>query len=182
MKKHEGKIELFVSLYLTIILVLMLMTQLQLKQYRVIRGFVEDALVSSNLASAVADIQEYGIQHHLVIKDPDRAYEMYQEALKINLRLNNSWEYPDKSVITGPVEVLEYIVYNVRGNDVEVFSYTGGGSSSYQAPGGLGSVASPNGILIESTSVYSRIGFPVEGVFGIHIDAQKEKLVDIVAN
>jgi hypothetical protein len=46
----------------------------------------------------------------------------------------------------------------------------------------LGRVRTPDGILIDSTSIYSKIGFPVEGILGINIYAEKEKSVDVVSN
>lgn len=46
----------------------------------------------------------------------------------------------------------------------------------------LGSATSPNGQVIESTSVYSRISYQVDGYFGVTVPAEKDKLVDIVKN
>lgn len=48
--------------------------------------------------------------------------------------------------------------------------------------GTLGSATSPNGQVIESTSVYSRISYQVDGYFGVTVPAEKDKLVDIVKN
>lgn len=182
MKKHEGKTEFFLSLFIMVFLVLMTMTQLQLKQYRTLKTMVEDALAASCLASAVIDVEEYGISHDLVIGDPDRAHTIYLEALRENMRLDESWEYPGRSLITGPVKVEEYTVYNVRGTDIEVYSRTGGGTRTYTETGGLGRVKAPNGVPVESTSVYSRISFPVGGIFGVNLTAVKEKLADVVNN
>ena len=47
-------------------------------------------------------------------------------------------------------------------------------------PEGLGSVKTPDGTLVESTSIYSRISFPVKGIFGVEIEAVKQKTVDII--
>ena len=44
---------------------------LQIREYISLKTHTEDALAASNLASAVIDIQEYGINHNLVIKDPE---------------------------------------------------------------------------------------------------------------
>ena len=53
---------------------------------------------------------------------------------------------------------------------------------NYSATETLGSATSPNGQVIESTSVYSRISYQVDGYFGVTVPAEKDKLVDIVKN
>lgn len=44
----------------------------------------------------------------------------------------------------------------------------------------MDTVRTPDGKGIESTSVYSRIAYMVEGIWGMVIQAEKGKLVDIV--
>lgn len=152
---------------------------LQIRQYISLKTYTEDALAASNLASAVIDIQEYGINHNLVIKDPEQAYSIYQDALKVNMGLNDHWEDP-AGMISSPVQVEQYIVYNVRGTEVEVTSF--GENLNYSATETLGSATSPNGRVIESTSIYSRISYQVTGYFGVTVPAVKDKLVDVVKN
>jgi len=178
-RKQEGKIEIIVSVYWILILTILLAVFMQLLQFQATKSYVEDALAASNLASAVIDIETYGILHELIIADPDAAYDLYKEALKINLDLNDYWENTNKAIITGQVEILEYVIYNVRGEDVEIHFFNAGVRSSWTVYGGLGSVTAQEGTLIETTSIYSRIGFPVEGIMGVLIDARKENLVDI---
>ena len=93
--------------------------------------------------------------------------------------LNDQWEDPT-GLISSPVRVEQYIVYNVRGSEVEVTSF--GEGLNYSATETLGSATSPNGRVIESTSVYSRISYQVDGYFGVTVPAEKDKLVDIVKN
>lgn len=99
--------------------------------------------------------------------------------VKINMGLNDQWEDPT-GLISSPVRVEQYIVYNVRGSEVEVTSF--GEGLNYSATETLGSATSPNGQVIESTSVYSRISYQVDGYFGVTVPAEKDKLVDIVKN
>lgn len=181
MKKREGQVGIFVSMYMFLFLLVLITYQIQIYQYDAVKIRTEDALAASNLASAVVDLEEYGITHNIIIEDPDTAYALYQEALKINMDLNSEWKSNYTSVITGPVQVVDYIIYNVHGSDIEIYSY---GDNAYTTvvKDGLGSVASPNNHLIESTSVYSKITFPVSGIFNIETTAVKEKLVDIVKN
>ena len=50
----------------------------------------------------------------------------------------------------------------------------------YSGTGTLGSVRAPNGVMVESTGIYSEIVYRVKGFPGIETDAHKGKLVDIV--
>lgn len=176
-QKRQGELATFTMVYVLLFLVATVAFALQIREYISLKTHTEDTLAASNLASAVIDIQEYGINHNLVIKDPEQAYSIYQEALKINMGLNDQWEDPT-GLISSPVLVEQYIVYNVRGSEVEVTSF--GEGLNYSATETLGSATSPNGQVIESTSVYSRISYQVDGYFGVTVPAEKDKLVDIV--
>lgn len=179
MKKRKGQIAILIPLFVAIFILVLVSYSLQMHQYRSTKTLTEDALAASNLASAVIDTEEYGITHHIIIASPEYSYMLYQEALRINLNLDESWQSDNKAAIAGRVDILDYIIYNVRGNDIEVYSF---GQNHYSTviQNGLGSTRSPNGILIESTSVYSRITFPVEGIYDVKTTAVKDKLVDIV--
>lgn len=170
-----------VGLFFLLFLGILLCTRLQIEGYRSTALYLEDALAASNLASAVIDIQEYGISHTLRIADPAAAYVLYEEALKENLSLDENWECSNRSLISGPVIVEEYIVYNVKDGLVTI-CHVGRNGQIREETGVSGEVRSPDGILIESTSVYSEISFPVEGFLGIMVEARKGKLADIVVN
>lgn len=178
MKRRKGLVSWSVSLFVFVVMFLLIMCSLQLQEYDAVKIFTEDALAASNLASAVIDLEEYGINHNIVIKNPDAAYEIYRDAMKINMKLDNAWESSNET-ISGLVEVLDYIVYNVRDTDIDVYSY---GINPYHMhfADGVGNVAAPNGELIESTSIYSRITFPVNGILGVQTVSIKDELVDIV--
>ena len=180
--KREGKIEIFTGIYMVVILMILLSVQLQMRIFMATSTYMEDALAASNLASAVIDVREYGITHIVKIKSPKEAFELYREALKQNLSLDDNWESEQKDLIYGQVKILKYEIYNVEKNHITIYSYGAEGEDVRMIPNGLGSVYTPDGILVESTSVYSKIGFPVKGIFGVVIDSRKDKTVDVVSN
>lgn len=182
MKKKSAEIEFITGMFLLIMLTVLLVTQLQISLFGTSASFVEDAVAASNLASAVIDIKEYGRTHTITIESPDQAYELYREAIKQNLKLDDNWENSNKDLICGKVEILQYEIYNVKGKDVTIYSFGAEGEAITLVKDGLGSVQTPDGTTIESTSIYSRIGFPVKGVFGLEIAAEKQKTVDIISN
>lgn len=178
---ESGQIGWTAGLFFLLFLGVLLCAFLQMEVFRSSSHYLEDALALSNLASALIDVEEYGISHKLVIPDPQQAYERYKEAVKGNLNLNDSWECPAVGMISGPVSIVEYRVYNVSGNDVQVTYFDENGLiSSWQET--LGNAVAPNGVAVESTGVYSEIAYQVEGLFGVSVRAHKGKLVDVVEN
>lgn len=180
--KRTGKVEIFVGMYMVVFLLILLSVQLQMRIFMATSTYMEDALAASNLASAVIDVREYGMTHIVKIASPDDAFELYCEALKQNLSLNDEWESGKKDLIYGQVEILKYEIYNVEKNNITIYSYGTEGEYVRALPNGLGSLYTPDGVHVESTSVYSKIRFPVKGILGIEIDAKKDKTVDIVSN
>lgn len=179
-KKTEGKLELMTGMLGICLIMLMVCVHIQLMLFSIAGLYMEDALAASNLASALVDISEYGASHTLWIADPAESYQVYQEALKANLQLDENWECARRELISGRVEILRYIIYNVRGQDITIHCFGSEGEYSREETGGLGSVRTPDGTLVESTTVYSRIGFPVEGILGVEVYARKDNSADIV--
>ena len=176
--RESGQTGGITGLFLILFLGVMLCAALQLEHYRAASLYLEDALAASNLASAVVDVREYGISHNILIAQPEEAYRIYRRAVMGNLNLDAAWEGQAGSLVQGPVSIERYIVYNVQDGEVAVYDFDGDGRMS-QRKGGLGSVAAPNGIPIESTSVYSEIAFEVEGPSGVAVKARKGNLADI---
>lgn len=180
-KRREGKVQWTAGLFFLLFLAILLCVQLQLEGYRMTSLYLEDALAASNLASAVIDIQEYGISRTIWIAKPMAAYGLYVRALKDNLSLDENWECSNRSLISGPVTVEDYTVYNVKENQVTICHVEMDGWC-WEETGQIGEVYSPDGNLVESTGVYSEISFPVEGFLGVTVMAHKGKLADIVVN
>ncbi len=178
---REGKVEWTAGLFFLLFLGIFLCAQLQIESYRATALYLEDALAASNLASAVIDIREYGISNAVRIADPQAAYERYEAALKENLGLDENWECANQGLITGPVNVEDYIVYNVR-EDVVTAWHVEENGTVWEEKGVLGKFCSPEGIPVEATGVYSELSFPVKGFLGVTVEARKGKLVDIVVN
>lgn len=181
LKTESGKIEWGAGLFALLILGIMLCAMLQMEMYRSSSDYLEDALALSNLASAVIDVEEYGISHQLVISDPWQAYERYREAVKGNLNLDENWQCPAGKLISGPVRIVDYTVYSVTEIDVTITSFDESGDA-FQWKTSPGSVSAPNGLPIVATSVYSEIAYRVDGFLGASVEAHKGKLVDVVEN
>lgn len=173
-----GQIGLCVGLFFLLFLAVLMVGQLQLEQIRASDGYLEDALAASGLASALVDIQEYGRTHVIRIKDNRDAYAQYCRSLRANLGLDENWESKNRRLISGTVKVENYTIYNVEGGLVTLYRMDGEGEKI--STGALGDVRAPNGQVIEHTSIYNEISYPLKGLFGWTVQARKGKLVDIV--
>lgn len=178
---EKGSIEWVSGLFFLLFLTLLLCAQLQAAIWHTTSLYLEDALAASNLASAVIDLEEYGISHIIRIEDPREAYSRYLDAVRENLQLDENWECPNRALISGKVSIDDYIIYNVQEEKVVIFHVSENGHSRMEQ-GILGSVKAPNGVLVEATGIYSEISFPVEGILGITVQAHKGKLVDVVTD
>lgn len=178
---ERGQIGWVTGLWFLIFMWVLLCACLQMELFRASSRYMEDALAASNLAAAVIDVEEYGISHSIRIDSPEEAYLRYQWALKGNLGLNAEWECENREMISGPVGIKKFIVYNVIGGDVEAYSYDKSGAVSCWS-GSLGQETAPNGIQIEHTGIYSEISYQIKGLFGIEVTAWKGKLVDVAEN
>ena len=163
-KAESGQVSWVLGLFLILFLAILLYMQLAL----------------SNLASAVIDIREYGSTHKVHITDQEQAYAGYCSAVRENLGLNENYEAVGHKLISGKVEIRNYIIYNVTGTKVQVWERNGDGRI-LEWEGTLGEVRTPGGQTIENTGVYSEITYPVEGFLGITVTAEKSKLVDVVS-
>ncbi len=177
---ESGQVSWVMGLFLILFLAILLSMQLQLALYRASAQYLEDALALSNLASAVIDIREYGSTHKVIIRDQEQAYARYCSAVRENLGLNENYEAAGHKLISGKVEIQNYIIYNVTETKVQVWERNGDGQI-LEWEGSLGEVRTPEGQTIENTGVYSKITYPLEGFLGITVTAEKSKLADVVS-
>lgn len=179
-RQDSGQAEWVTGLFFILILQILLYTQLQIASWQSTGMYLEDALAASNLASALIDVEEYGRSHKTLISDPVSAYGVYLNAVKENLGLDQQWESANKGLISGRVEIVDYVIYNVDQDIVSACRIDESGTVSERWTGVRGVERAPNGQLIEHTGVYSEIRFPVSGFPGVEIPAHKGKLVDIL--
>lgn len=179
--RDRGQAEWILGLIFLLMLMVLMNTVLTLASWRSTAGYLEDALAISNLASALIDLEEYGKSHKVIITDQTAAYEIYTDAVRENLGLDENWECANHTLIAGPVEIVDYIIYNVEHNRVSAVRIGRDGQIRERWSGVRGSVRAPDGVMVEHTGIYSEICFEVEGFAGVSVQAHKGKLVDIVS-
>lgn len=179
-QKDSGQVEWVTGLFFLLILAIVLYTRLQLTSWNFTAVYMEDALAASNLASAVIDLEEYGKTHKVRVEDEQEALAVYKEAIRTNLGLDEQWKCRNEGLITGPVELVNYTIYNVDGKKIESIHMGIDGDVLERKTGTVGLVKAPDGSPVEYTGIYSEIKFSVKGFPGMTVEAHKGKLVDIV--
>lgn len=181
MKKDKGALEYGFSFMLILLAVALLLYVYQMRLIKHCKLRVEDAIVAANLAGAVIDLKEYGRSHTVLITDIDRSYELYCHALQNNLNLESDFESQNKDLIHGKVTVHEFSVYNVDGQNIIKYSVGEDGHLKViQLLDGLGKTKTPNGIQVQNTTIYSKIGFWIKGFQNQMHYVYKENSVDVV--
>lgn len=167
------------AMFFFLLVLLVALFQFKIYTYMAAGAYVEDAVAAADLASALIDVEEYGRTHSIQITDARRAFQIYRDALCYNLALDEAGYSSKTELLTGKVQIRQYIVYNVLENEVQITGYDGQGNCNLQESGQPGSVWTPDGVLVAHTMIYSRVSFQVEGLSGRIVEAEKEKSVDI---
>lgn len=179
-KKEAANVNIVAGTMLFLILVLTIFFGFRMTQYMVIAAGVEDALAASNLASAVIDLEEYGKNHRIYIRDVNKAFQMFREALICNLKLDDDLNTTNNNFLIGKVFIKDYRIYNVRDDLIDILIFNNLGEISSYTTGNTGEVFTPDNVCVETTTIYSKISFQVEGLAGREFVGEKEKSIDIV--
>lgn len=180
LKKKKGSIEMFISSMIFIMIALVVVMMMRLKVIKLTKSYIEDGLVASNLASATIDLNEYGTTNKIVNNDFQKSFNDYCVALKDNLNLDNNFTPKKKTLINSEVDIVNFTIYNVVDSDIEMIRRESNGSITRQSyPNKVGIMKAPNGATINTTMVYSKIGFELKGYMNDTHYVYKESSVDI---
>lgn len=181
--KKEGTLNSFVAMILVSVALVLLFVNSKMEMIDEMKVTCEDALVSSTLAGAVVNIEEYGRTRSIIIDDYSKCYQDFKNSLDVNLKLDSGNNSSYTSFFASPIEVTDFIIYNVNQDTGKIQIMQGTGSMlavTYEA--NLGTVSAPDGTLIENTSIYSKIKFDVRFSNNHIIHADKDCCVDVKEN
>lgn len=180
-RKDKGAVEYSMCIMLLTVSVLLILFCFRIRSARVEKIYLEDAQATANLAAAVIDTDIYGETEELIISDTLEAYERFKRSLKINLNLDDNFMPYDTFLMENQVEILEFHIYNMGKNTITHVVYDEHGSKSTEVLGRSG-VTTPDGTVVESTTVYSKIEFDVKGFLNQRNRLILENSVDVVKN
>lgn len=138
--------------------------------------YVEDCLLQANLAAILADPYHYGSTGELVFEDVQTVKDIFEEVLQDSL---GSADTRKRLGIGEPVLIQEFRAYEVTKANITEFIYDSQGVWKTKQYDHSLVVTSPDGTVIEESSLYARIEVPIAFMFGIELKAVKEHCVDI---
>ena len=168
LKKKDGISLNFILIPAISIAIIFCLFMIKSKQIEIVNDFIDDGLVISNLAAATVDLNEYGQSNTIVNNDFN------------NLRLDNNFVPQTSNLIDGGITIEIFTIYNVIGNDIHMTKRQRNGNIIKQVyPNAVGTMKTPDGVKIETTTVYSKIGMNVKGFMNGTTYVYKDKTVDI---
>lgn len=201
-KKDEGSLTPYAFVFMVLIVVGALCAFLMRKHITTsARIKVEDALTNACLAAGEVDTDIYPNESWRIVNyDYTLMYEKFLRHLKANLKLNDSMEQENSAYMCSPVKVEEFWVYNIdRDSENKVVSET---LRKYIKDGAYNSLDNerqivyalndhpnrptyytntPNGSTVTSLTVYAKISFEIQGLFGVNARVYKHQAIDVVA-
>lgn len=185
-QKDNGGVSMPINLlfvFLFIVILFWIIIDYQRLQY--LSNQITDVLTDAMLGAGTLtedDAYLLGLEDKIMLTNPKENYSTFQEILKKELDLTNTYEYTRNEMIRGKVNIEEFIVYNVDGPDV--YQYTFYDLENYtltEYPHGQGVVTAPNGMPVINTSLYTEISFNVNFIHK-EFAVVKEHMVDIRRN
>lgn len=185
-QKDNGGVSMPINLlfvFLFIVILFWIIIDYQRLQY--LSNQITDVLTDAMLGAGTLtedDAYLLGLEDKIMLTNPKENYSTFQEILKKELDLTNTYEYTRNEMIRGKVNIEEFIVYNVDGPDV--YQYTFYDLENYtltEYPHGHGVVTAPNGMPVINTSLYTEISFNVNFIHK-EFAVVKEHMVDIRRN
>ncbi len=167
-------------MYALLFVLVMAMAGLQILQYKADSDIAEDALAASCLAALDVDPYRYGLDHSLVIDDPARAREVFENALMENMGLGADMNPSGEGItyLAGKVDIDDFRIYLVEGDSVTEYAVSENGIT--ESAGLYGNVNTPSGLSVRSAGAYAKISFDAEGIFGVRIRACKEAYAEML--
>lgn len=177
--KKKGGIEYLSALMLISLSGIILLYGIAAKELKVCQGTIRDGLDGACLAAALIDRDEYAAGNGIVIDNYYRIREIFCETLKKNIGLNDEY-HPLQDAIYDDVTVSAFNVYSIAGG--MLYTYEGSGEGEYQLKKSRynGDEQTPDGILIQSGTIYAEIGMRITSYFGISSDVHLGTSVDVI--
>ena len=132
---------------------------------RLTRANLEDGLTISTLSALIFDVDELSASGTACV-DINKSYKAFVKTLKTNLDLDENMNAKNP-VYYRSIEIKDYIIYNVKENDITEIRYSSNGSNLNKVyVDGLGKVVAQNGETITRSSIYVEVEISIEGFAG----------------
>lgn len=179
-KKHKGSMSKGI---LIVFFIMVMFVNTFIPKITTIEGQdIQDSLHFANISTYKGiDKRTLGKDSSLIIEDPVKAFNDFKEALKFNMDLDNYLMPKSSSIIASKVTIKHFIIYNVEGNKVDIYDINSHGILTKTTKElTKGDIKTPNGYVVESTTVHTTISFKAKNVYGQVKDQELAVDTDIV--
>lgn len=162
-KKHRGSGSILVVLIvLAIISGLMIGNGLNIMIVE--NQAVQDALQFSQIACySKIDKKILGNdQEYTVFSNPNDVLNLFKDKLIKNLDLNSDLTVKNSSTISGKINIKEFIIYNVKGNTIEIYKLNGDSTFTKSVKDKASGVKTPNNYVIETTTIHTTLMYDIK--------------------
>lgn len=167
--KHKGSATIIAGILLIIALAIWFIVPNIVINQNTLAEQVQDDLYFANTSTyKYIDKRLLGNDEgYLVIGDPEEALQIFKEKLKHNMRLDNNFQKLDSSTIQGKVNIKDFIIYNVQGDNVDIYTLSPYGIfNKTQKDLSKEKVVTPNNYNVGCTTVHTTISFNIKGLQG----------------
>lgn len=198
-KKKDAYTGMFMSIVMITTVMLFVVFTLKESSMEYTSIYVGDSLNAAVMAGLEVDLTELAYQDNLIVTEKEAAgrsvsYDNFLKALKVNLNLDDAMMSSDYGIIAvdasgnktegkGEIVVEEYSIYNVKNGEVYKTSVNPvtGSMGAARDIGAVGTVTvdDTNHTTINSSAIYAKISFNVDGLFAGHIRVAKESCMDV---
>ncbi|MEG1482879.1 MAG: hypothetical protein RSA57_03685 [Cetobacterium sp.] len=125
-----------------------------------------DLILSNSAVYKHIDKKALGdLEPKLIISDYTAAYNGMKEYLIYNMELSNNLEPKSDAIIKGPIEIKDFIIYNIKGDKVDIVTLRNG-AFNVETKGISELVVTPNNHVVTSTTVTTTIEMDIQNMFG----------------
>lgn len=120
---------------------------------------VQDALQFSQIACySKIDKKILGNdQEYTVFSNPNDVLNLFKGKLIKNLDLNSDLTVKNSSTISGKINIKEFIIYNVKGNTIEIYKLNGDSTFTKSVKDKASGVKTPNNYVVETTTIHTTL-------------------------
>ncbi len=176
-RRTEGGIEYLSALMIIILCGILLLYSLSVKELRQFQISVKDNLDVACLSSALINREIYMDDETIVFDDS--AYGIFLNNLKTNMMLDDNF-YPVNECLYEKVNIHEFILYNVSNDALNIINYDNEGRVTRQTVDYTGNEVTPDGTLIQSSTIYADIGMMIRSFPGVEEYVHVTSSVDVI--
>ncbi len=168
-KKYKGIMTAFI-LFCVFGVIVITVEAVSLKM-NILRALAEqtqtDLVLSNSAVYKYIDKKALGeVEARVIINDYTAAYNEMKEYLIYNMDLSNNLTPKSDAIIKGPIEIKDFVIYNVKGDTVDVVTMRNGTFQVETKNKTLEKILTPNKYEINNTTVTTTIEMDIENMFG----------------